>query len=130
MILLLAACAAPESVEPTPYVGTDACTPCHAEAAATWASSGHAHAFAALEGAQHSHDPSCVPCHVVGDGLGAWPDPRFRDVGCEACHGPGGAHVAAPARAWRTPKDVCLRCHTADRSPDFDRATYWASIRH
>ncbi len=61
----------------------------------------------------------CIGCHSVGF------EPKTKEVaehavGCESCHGPGGAHAAAPSRGnivnpKRLPKDraeeVCASCH-------------------
>ncbi len=61
----------------------------------------------------------CVGCHSVGF------DPATKGiaehaVGCESCHGPGVAHIAAPAKAnivnpARLPRDraeeICAACH-------------------
>ncbi|HXH13368.1 MAG TPA: multiheme c-type cytochrome [Alphaproteobacteria bacterium] len=72
---------------------------------------------------------SCAQCHVTGF------DPEKRtwkelSIGCEACHGPGSAHVEAkPADRFGTivnpaslPFDyaasVCGQCHTRGASPD------------
>lgn len=67
---------------------------------------------------------ACAHCHDTGVERGYQPTlDRYattcaeRGVGCEACHGPGSAHVAAPADV-RPPvsapgsDDVCLPCHT------------------
>ncbi|MEE4381201.1 MAG: tetratricopeptide repeat protein [Pseudomonadales bacterium] len=71
----------------------------------------------------------CLDCHVTAfekrfdPGAGAfatrWAEPA---VGCEACHGPGSAHVAAARRdpaavpRWRVPSDRaldrCAACHS------------------
>lgn len=38
----------------------------------------------------------CVLCHATTIPAGSLrPDPKFYGVGCESCHGPGGAHVEA-----------------------------------
>lgn len=125
MILLLWACRAPETaVTPAVYVGSAACSPCHAEAAATWAASGHAHAYETLVEAASSHNPSCLPCHVVG-----WP-PTENAVGCESCHGPGSAHLAAPRTRMADARQACAGCHTVDTSPDFVFPARWAAIKH
>jgi hypothetical protein len=89
------------------FVGSQACATCHAADFARWQKSKHEHAFDALtkvasKPALRQHDPECVSCHVTGFGLkggydGAMATRQFRNVNCENCHGPGSAHVAAPA---------------------------------
>src|SRR5436305_60094 len=71
--------------------------------------------------------PGCVACHSgraqpVPDGNGKFRKPPFQQlaVGCENCHGPGEAHIAAassdtivnPAKlsGWLA-DNVCLPCH-------------------
>ena len=71
--------------------------------------------------------PGCVSCHSgrpqpVLDGNGKFHKPPFQElaVGCENCHGPGEAHIAAastdtivnPAKlsGWLA-DNVCLPCH-------------------
>src|SRR5262249_17960672 len=47
-------------------------------------------------GRNHGNLRNCVLCHAVtlpADSLR--PEPKFMGVGCEACHGPAGAHVAS-----------------------------------
>ena len=68
--------------------------------------------------------------------------------GCENCHGPGGAHVAAEAgrdlslrdkqrQAMRLTQatvelNVCVKCHDDDNIPHFNGnfAKYWQKIEH
>jgi hypothetical protein len=71
--------------------------------------------------------PACIVCHSgrpqpILDGHGKFRNPAFRElaVGCENCHGPGEAHIAAastdtivnPAKlsGWLA-DNICLRCH-------------------
>ena len=71
--------------------------------------------------------PACISCHSgrpqpIEDGHGKFRNPAFRElaVGCENCHGPGEAHIAAastdtivnPAKlsGWLA-DNICLRCH-------------------
>ncbi|HKR31853.1 MAG TPA: hypothetical protein VJT08_15335 [Terriglobales bacterium] len=71
--------------------------------------------------------PACIACHSgrpqpIVNGHGKFRDPAFRElaVGCENCHGPGEAHIAAastdtivnPAKlsGWLA-DNICLRCH-------------------
>jgi 2',3'-cyclic-nucleotide 2'-phosphodiesterase (5'-nucleotidase family) len=124
--------AAPES----PYVGASTCMNCHAAQYAVWEKSGHAHAMATLERKSQQFDNECVRCHVVGFNKGGFQSlistPQLANVQCEACHGPGRAHVAAPAKGFghmETPTG-CVQCHTQANSPDFNFATYWPKIQH
>jgi predicted CXXCH cytochrome family protein len=70
--------------------------------------------------------PLCAYCHVVGFDTETleWSE---LSVGCEACHGPGSAHVDEPRigniinPARLTPTlagDICTNCHTRGKSPD------------
>jgi len=87
------------------YVGSDACRGCHPAEYATWASGDHAGAMATLEARGEAGSGACLACHTTGYGkpgglpegaaVGAHPD--LARVGCESCHGPGGAHVAEDA---------------------------------
>jgi hypothetical protein len=110
----------------TAYVGAAACARCHATATAFWRATKHARALATLEAAHRGRSPACVGCHVTGyfqpggtEDL-AVATTRLRDVGCESCHGPGSAHVAAPNAprklARQVPSSVCLGCHTPDQT--------------
>jgi len=130
---------------PALYLGTAACGSCHAPALAFWKTTKHARAFAALARIGRSGDPSCVGCHVTGylqpggftlAGVPAAgrPSPTLlRNVGCEACHGPGQAHPQAADKTKGTaravPETVCFGCHTADvTGGDFDYARFAAAI--
>lgn len=72
----------------------------------------------------------CFPCHTVTTSLHSlMPEPRFMGVRCEACHGPGGAHVAAmstgdlrhshmadlSAASAEQIVALCGRCHHTNR---------------
>jgi len=70
---------------------------------------------------------ACISCHSgrpqpVPDGNGRFQQPPFQElaIGCESCHGPGEAHIAAastdtivnPAKLTRWQADnICMRCH-------------------
>lgn len=69
---------------------------------------------------------------------------------CENCHGPGSVHVAVMEKWKNNPDDVarkdfqaavaamtltldksiCLRCHDAENSPEFDFLEYWEKVKH
>jgi hypothetical protein len=119
------------------YVGSGTCVACHPDAGATWATSAHAHARDTLRHAQHGYDPACLPCHQTGLGHPGGATPHDADpldhVGCEACHGPGSDHAAAPSAGYGAlPRDAsaCVACHTLDNSPEFRFPAYWAKVAH
>lgn len=121
------------------YAGAAACARCHATAMAFWRATKHARALATLEAAHRGRSPACVGCHVTGyfqpggtEEL-AVATTRLRDVGCESCHGPGSAHVAAPNAPGKimrqVPSSVCLGCHTPDQTnAGFDYAAFLGAI--
>lgn len=135
---------------PPRYLGAAACAGCHPAAFAFWKTTKHARALATLAGARRDRDPACVGCHVTGYlAPGGAQDMttargRLANVGCEACHGPGGAHADAAAalatrRATggpapgaitrRTPESVCRGCHTPDQTDgEFDHRVFLRAI--
>jgi hypothetical protein len=68
--------------------------------------------------------------------------------GCENCHGPGSAHVAAEngdvdvsdeeleklqlemRLTLKQAEDKCFECHDIDNSPDFEFESYWEEVKH
>ena len=67
--------------------------------------------------------PTCDGCHSVGYNIQTY-QPAEWNVGCERCHGPGSAHVAAPspdniinpARLdYVAASDTCIQCHSQGR---------------
>jgi hypothetical protein len=162
-------------VKPIPYptdrqfVGSDACLECHDGDYAIWKKTSHGHALDSLthpgersEVPRH-FDPECISCHVVGWNpqkylpyvsgyLSLEQTPHLHHVGCESCHGPGSAHVAAekgegnPTQEnidWyreevRLPlaeaEKKCMECHDYDNSPDFHAVgafeRYWKKVEH
>lgn len=122
------------------YVGAAVCAGCHAAAAAAWQGSPHAQAWGALQRAVASARPDCVRCHSTGalhpGGYDAAAAPALTGVQCEACHGPGSAHVAAGGRGdaayGRLPASqaACVACHTWESAPDFRFPAAWAVIAH
>jgi len=120
------------------YEGAAACAACHEPAVDFWRTTKHAHALATLEKAHRARDPACIGCHVTGYFQpGGTTDlevatSRLADVGCEACHGPASAHVAAAdkkAFPSTVPASVCLGCHTPDQTNNgFDYPSFVAAI--
>ncbi len=86
---------APARVAGAHYVGSKACTQCHADKTAHFAGSTHS---------------------TIALG-----DPKLGDTGCEACHGPGSLHVesgGAPGtivNPGRSP-EACFQCHLDKRA--------------
>lgn len=141
------------------FVGSESCAKCHQAAFDVWKDSGHAHATQTLADLKPARqfDPECISCHAVGwDPQNYVPfqtgffdltkTPQLIGNGCENCHGPGGAHVAAEVgtnEAHRAElrelmkltlataeRNVCAKCHDHDNSPDFKFGEYWDQIKH
>ncbi len=64
--------------------------------------------------------PTCDGCHSVGYDVRTKQVSEW-NVGCEKCHGPGGAHVTQPTRAnifnparadLVSANDTCIQCHS------------------
>ncbi len=117
-------------------VGAAACASCHAEAHTQWGGTKHPHAMNSLVPKGAQDDPACVACHATARTSGPRPTTlegyrTDEGVGCESCHGPGGAHVAAKGGTDNIVglgascpvcviEAVCTSCHTATWDPDWD----------
>lgn len=108
-LLLLASIAGwSQNASPNAYVGTDICLRCHIDFARRWAALDHSQA-------------------MLADSL---PPER---KGCEACHGPGGEHVAGRRKQivrWEPLSTeertaTCLKCHEHKVDPQ-----QWADRTH
>jgi len=151
------------------FAGTESCGECHTTAMEVWKNTPHAHATDSIitppgrgQVARH-FDPECLSCHVTG-----WNPQEFHPYvsgyeslqttphlvanGCENCHGPGAAHVAAESsdsdlsaeivkklrEEMRLPlesaQDKCMECHDVDNSPNFHKEgafqEYWEQVKH
>jgi hypothetical protein len=138
------------------FVGSKTCGECHTKAFDVWSKTPHAKALDTLANLKpaRQYDPECLSCHVTG-----WEPQKFYPFqggfasldktlllahnGCENCHGPGSAHVAAENKgnereqadmraSMRAVKsaETCLQCHDADNSLKFDFKTYWPKVEH
>ena len=153
------------------FVGSETCGECHTKAMAIWSKTPHAHATDSLVRPPNTRadiprqfDPECLSCHVTGwdpqkytpldsGYLSLTATPKLQHNGCENCHGPGSAHVAAEngegnptaeqtsklRAAMRLPiaggvaEAKCRECHDEDNSPDFSHkgfAEYWKEVEH
>jgi hypothetical protein len=123
----------------SPYLGADVCGACHEAEGRQWSTTPHARALSTLAADNHGADENCVGCHVTGYREEGGPQSPleiggFRDVQCEACHGPGRAHVANPgevAPPLQPTEALCRTCHDEDNDMGrFDPATYFPKVRH
>jgi len=108
------------------YLSSVWCRSCHAEIYEGWNDTPHAVAFLSLEKEGEEYNPECVGCHTTGymDGGFVMIDesPAFRNVQCEACHGPSSRHVIDKGKSPLQDQSasVCQKCHTGDRGEGFD----------
>jgi len=152
------------------FVGSETCGVCHTSAYASWLETPH---FRATEDihvpterseVRRDFDPECLSCHVTGWNFQEFfpfvsgyeefeTSSHLHGNGCENCHGPGSAHVAAEngdvevsdaereklqlemrLTLEQAKKSLCFQCHDLDNSPDFhvdgafDR--YWDGVKH
>lgn len=159
------------------FVGSESCADCHDEEYEIWAEGidtaggPHENATRSLTHPPNSRswvprhfDPECVSCHVTGwnpqkyypyesGWMDAQRDALLHGNGCENCHGPGSAHVAAEngetddddaaidrlrqqmvVTLEEARDNMCMKCHDLDNSPDFVQEggfeEYWPHIKH
>jgi hypothetical protein len=152
------------------FIGSEKCGECHTKAMEKWRETAHSHATDSLVTPPNSrasiarhYDPECLSCHVTGwepqkffpydsGYLSLEKTPQLVGSGCENCHGPGSAHVAAEnnettvsagelaklREAMRLPlagaEQRCTECHDVDNSPDFHKPgafdRYWQRVKH
>jgi len=148
------------------YVGANKCKKCHLPQSKSWKDGKKAKAIevllpgnAAETKAKHnldvnkdySKDETCLPCHTTGfghpggyavpaegDEAAAKAAPKMAGVGCESCHGPGGAYLDLHDEIMKSKRTykaeemhaggmnkiedaLCITCHN-DKSPTFDAA--------
>jgi len=122
--------------QPLTYTGSDRCAPCHEQAFAIWAKSGHAHAFQTLIDNKQEYNPKCLGCHTIGYNMthgyiSPIATPLLVNVGCESCHGPSSRHPDQFLQGFgRTNTEFCVSCHSSENSPDFKPAEYIPKVRH
>lgn len=133
------------------YVGSAACGSCHQEEYRVFQSTSkkavtRRQVEKLLPKLSGEEQTTCFRCHATGYGKAGGfvsyaQTPELGDVGCEACHGPGSAHVAlqgrdpseniavegvegdlppaglpsSPLIARRPAPEVCAECHTQAR---------------
>ncbi|MDX1624588.1 MAG: cytochrome c3 family protein [Gemmatimonadota bacterium] len=130
------------------------CGNCHIGTQNTWEETAHADAWNTLQESGHAQE-FCEGCHTVNErgndseavlGYAATQDPRYHDVQCESCHGPGETHVSNPDASQplasiavdlggpggslipsQDPSDGCAECHSGAHHPFVDE---WAQSPH
>jgi thiol-disulfide isomerase/thioredoxin len=126
-----------------PTAGSQACKSCHKSEHKKWSASPHAKAMKRLTGDKAAAE-TCVRCHATpkGFGLDSKTEGFHTDesVGCESCHGGGGAHIAAPSKenivglGSSCPEcvieAVCTSCHTPQWDPQWDLKSRLEAIKH
>lgn len=127
-----------ELAEASPFAGSESCAKCHAYQYEIWQTSQHSHAFKTLKDRKRHLDDACTVCHTLAQNApGGFVDtrltPKFVNVQCESCHGPGKKHIADPKAEGYGLVDTpakCVSCHSGENDPDFDFASYWPKIQH
>jgi predicted CXXCH cytochrome family protein len=121
------------------------CGNCHAGFQASWVTTKHARAYAAVA-TNAAKDQTCYGCHTVTGkgnadpaivaGHDAVKDSVYYDVQCESCHGPGLTHVEGVgqgnlvrplAKIKMTGTGNCGDCHSGAHQPF---AEEWAASGH
>lgn len=122
------------------FAGVSTCRACHDKQYSQWITTSHGSAFKTLLKQHRQYNPDCVSCHVTGFeqktgyAFGDMQSPMI-NVQCEACHGPGAAHVAAAGNSpmLRQPTDhLCKTCHEREHSDMTDQnfPEYYARTVH
>jgi predicted CXXCH cytochrome family protein len=124
--------------------GRPVCGNCHVGQNAEWQETAHSHAWNDLQESGYAAE-SCEGCHTVGAngnlvvaqnvGWTATADPRYWDVQCESCHGPGLEHVTNPdatqplasIKVGVELESGCGECHQSLHYPFVEE---WSQSRH
>lgn len=124
----MAALHGPKEQGPEVSLRAASCEPCHKREFMQWKASHHAAAYASLVKREGQFDPDCLPCHTTRfdelQGFSMQPHPReLIGAQCESCHGLIAEHGgdARKVSALKPSREDCLKCHTAERSPVFEK---------
>ncbi|ACL06163.1 cytochrome c family protein [Desulfatibacillum aliphaticivorans] len=111
------------------YIGSEACKECHAKHYESWSkNSRKAKSWESINrmreddgdgGLTEEEIKECYQCHTTGYGqetgfVNETETPGLKNVGCEACHGPGRLHTETMEKAHivKTPTiELCAKCH-------------------
>ena len=126
------------------YIGSEACKECHESHYDSWLkNSRKAHSWESINRMRDDGDgglsdeeiKKCYQCHTTGFGqetgfVSQEETPGLRNVGCEACHGPGTLHTETMEKAHivKTPTiELCAKCH---EQKDEDNVSKVRSFRY
>jgi hypothetical protein len=116
-----------------------ACEPCHGDKVAKWKTTDHAIAYQTLVKKSKQFEPKCLACHTTRfeqpEGFSMkQQQPELVNIQCESCHGFAKEHLSdmKPIPTRKPAISVCLKCHTPDRCPTFekDAAKVFEKIKH
>ncbi|MEJ2038935.1 MAG: cytochrome c family protein [Desulfosarcinaceae bacterium] len=115
------------------YIGSEACGECHPDQYESYKdNSKKADSFTGIKKMAAKLTPAelgeCYGCHTTGYGKpggfrSEQETPQLKNIGCEACHGPGSLHADS-----QDPSDLnaqlgiedCKTCHNAERVAAFN----------
>jgi hypothetical protein len=105
-----------------------ACETCHADQVKQWQATDHAKAYETLVKKSKQFDPKCLACHTTRfeqpEGFSMKQQPmELVNIQCESCHGFAKEHLSdmKPIPTKDPTMALCLKCHTADRCPNFEK---------
>jgi hypothetical protein len=116
------------------FVGDKVCRTCHPKEYELWKETRHARAYQSLINKNQQFDLECIGCHTTGyDREGGFSSlsslGKFKGVQCEECHGSGDKHQRGGDIVKNISEDVCIRCHTRERSPGFNYKEYLEAVQ-
>ncbi len=117
------------------FQASASCGKCHKKQFANWKKTRHAKAYATLQKAKRTGDPSCVMCHTSGFGTKAGfytfaKTKHLANVNCQNCHRFNEAEHRKKGFAIEpVGRDICQTCHTPITDPKFQFKAKWKKIR-
>ncbi len=122
------------------YIGSEKCEECHKARYKSWQeNSRKARSWESVDrmksGLTTEEREGCLQCHTTGYKLETGfvseeKTPGLKNVGCEACHGPGTLHTETMEKAHivKTPTiELCAKCH---EQKDSDHVSKVKSFRY
>ncbi len=111
------------------FAGDESCLPCHPQQHQQWKRTSHSRAYQTLIKNNRTEDLTCLPCHTTGYGEVSDSGAILQNVQCEVCHGARGGHPESHEKSLPVNERECRMCHTPDKSPRFNFATYLQKIK-